>query len=922
MSIKNLDKIFKPKSLAVIGDNEKEEETGITLIRNIIDGGYKGDIYPVNIKDPQLKDRKIYRSLWDIKQPIDLAVITAPIKKVPSIMKQCVDRNISGAMIISTGGKFILTIHEGVEQRIRQEAEKGDVRIIGPNCMGVIAAEVGLNISFMPSKLSCGNVAFISQSGTIGTAILDLSRQKGIGFRYFVSTGTMLDVDFGDLISYMGNDDQVDSIILFVENLTNIKKFMSAARAISRAKPIIALKAGRSGSASQAVLAHTGFIASEDNVYDAAFKRAGIVRVDTIEELFDCTELIAKQSIPSDSSLTIVTNGGGMGVMAADVLSSHGLKPALLKEETVNKLNRILSTDWQQGNPIDILNDASPKRWQQTLEVCFNAEEINGLMIIFSPQKLVQASVVANVITDILEKYPKHQPVYTIFMGGKMIEEARQILDRSGIPNYETPERAVSAFMHMRSYAQNMEMMLEIPPKFEKTLLRDQPSAHAIIKKALKENHTILTEKESKSLLDAYGIPVNRTEMAKTPDEAVFLVNEIGFPVLMKIHSRDISPEMEVIRVQLNQGEEKDIQSSFTEIMKRAKARSPEARLAGVTIQPILREPKYELMLGSRTDPQFGPVILFGSGGRMTEVTNDQAIALPPLNRLLARRLMESTRIYQMLQNDGAKTAKDLAFLEEILVRFSRMLADFSEIKEIDINPMILIGDCAYAFETRIIIGPSVSSTAQHLVISPYPNQYEAFVTTEEGVELFIRPIKPEDAHLLVDLFNSMSPESVYFRFFMHLKSLTPKMLVSLTQIDYDNDMALVAFDRNDSERKILGVARFMVKPGEIEPGFAVTVGDPWQGKRIGQTLMKQLLDIAKEREIPSMWGVVLSENFNMLNLVKEMGGELKRSVEVDGYDVRINLNSLYNKEDDASHFKKIKKIIQRNEHPIAQDRL
>jgi len=912
MSIRNLDKIFKPASVAIVGASEKEGSIGNTLIENMIDGGYTGDLFPVNRKYSFVKNIQAYRNLKDIKSPVDLAVIAVPISNVPSVIKECVRCNVGGVIVVTAGGHNEAFQPDNDVAKIKQVLKKSDLRIVGLNSMGIITAGNMLNASFIRWKPEGGNVAFISQSGTIGTAVLDLSRHKGIGFRYFASVGSMLDVDFGDLINYMGSDSKVDSIVLFIENLTNSRKFMSAARAISRVKPIIVLKAGRSQAGYQAVLAHTGSNVSEDNVYDAAFKRAGIIRVETFEELFDCTELIAKQSIPTGSNLAILTNGGGMGIMGVDVLSDRGLKPAVLDEGTVKTLNRILPSAYKQGNPIDILNAASAARWQEALSLCLSAEEINGLVIVYAPQKSTDAGTVAKIILEESSRNPDHCPVYTVFIGGEMVLEGCRLLNHAGIPTYATPERAVSAFMHMWSYAQNMEILLEIPPKFEKTLIHDQPSAKKIIQKALKENHTILTEKESKSLLAAYGIPVNRTEIAKTPDEAVFLVKEIGCPVMMKIHSRDITPEMEVIRIQLNQGEEGYIRDSFTDIMTRAKAYSPEARLSGVTIQPILRQPKHELMIGARTDPQFGPIIVFGAGGRMTEIYSDPAIALPPLNRLLARKLMENTRIYQMLKDDGVARRSQLEFLEEILVRFSRLLVDFSEIKEIDINPMILIGDHAYVSETRVIVRPSIQTAPQHLVISPYPNEYEVFATTEEGLDLFIRPIKPEDTPLLVDLFNSMSPGNVYFRFFMHLKSLTPKMLASLTQIDYDHDMALVAFDRNGKEDKILGVARFMTKPGETKPGFAVTVGDPWQGKRIGETLMKQLLAIARERGIPSLWGVVLAENVNMLSLVKEMGGELKRSSDVDGYDVRIHLSFPCEKEDKSSIWRKIRNVDNR----------
>ena len=889
MSIHNLEKIFKPDSLAIIGASEKKGSIGYSIVKNIITSGYKGKIFPVNPMYQSINGLQSFNSVLDIHKPIDMAVIATPMAKVPFIIKECVKAKIGGSIIISAGGKETGEKGRRIEAKIKNEASKGDLRIIGPNCMGIISTQAQLNASFANSMPAKGKLAFISQSGAICSAILDLSLKEGIGFRYFVSIGSMLDADFGDLVNYMGNEANVSSIILYIENLTNTRKFMSAARAVSRVKPIVVLKAGKSKAGARAASSHTGAMAGEDRIYDTAFRRAGIVRVDTIEELFDCAELMAKQPIPSGPELAIMTNGGGPGVMATDALSVHGVEPVPLKEETISRLNNILPSSWSKGNPIDILGDASPERWRQALEVCLAAEEIKALVIIFIPQTLTKAADVARAIVDLLRSNP-YPPIFTVWMGGKEVEEGLQILNDAGIPTYETPERAVSAFMYMYSYGRNLEMLQEIPPKLPVTLEFNHSGVKNIIEKTLKKGYSLLMESESKALLEAYGIPVNRTEVAISPEDAVRLAEEIGYPVAMKIQSRDIVHKSDAHGVQLNLRGEKDVKEAFSKITARALAYNPKAEILGVTIQPMLRRPDYELILGSKRDADFGPVILFGMGGIMTEILEDQAIALPPLNRLLARRLMEGTKVYQMLKGYRNRPPANLDLIEEILIRLSQLVTDFPEIEELDINPMILTEDNACAVDARIIVKPSQISTPHHLVISPYPNQYEMTTTTKGGLQIFIRPIRPEDAPLLVDLFNTMSEKSIYYRFFTPLKSLSHKMLVAFTQIDYDRDMALVALNKTQQEERILGVARIMSKPGGTDPEFAIAVGDPWHGKGVGETLIKALMSVAKEQGIETLCGVVLAENRHMIALAKKMGWEVLMGRDSGEYELKIDL--------------------------------
>ena len=891
MTIHNLDKIFMPASTAVIGLSERSGSIGHAIVNNLEKSGYEGKIFSVNPHYKSVNGLPTYPSLLDIGQPVDLAIVATPIATVPSIIEECAQVGVGGAIVISAGGRETGTKGQEIEAEIKKYAYEAGIRIIGPNCIGIICPGSKLNASFASHTPLPGKLAFISQSGAIGTAILDLSLKEGIGFSHFVSIGSMLDVDFGDLIDYLGHSSDVSSIVIYVEGLSNFRKFMSAARSVSRIKPIVVLKSGRSLAGARAAVSHTGAMAGNDAVYDAAFKRAGIVRVETIEELFDCAELLAKQPRPPGHGLAIITNAGGPGVMATDALSGYGIEPVELDLNTLKKLDEILPPFWGHGNPIDILGDATPERYKQAVEVCISAPEVNALLIILTPQAITDPTSVATTLAGILAD--KRISIFTVWMGGDDVEKGREILNQAGIPTYETPERAIQAFMSMYSYAHNLELLQEIPPKLTHTLKFDQARAGGIIQETMRQEHLLLTEVESKELLAAYGIPVNRTEVATSAEDAVHLAQNIGYPVAMKIHSIDIVHKSDAHGVQLNLHDNNDVRRAFAQIMSNAYVYDPKAELLGVTVQHMLKRPDYELILGSKKDIDFGPVILFGMGGIMTEILKDQAIALPPLNRLLARRLLESTRVYQLLKGYRKRPPADLVLLEEILIRLSQLVTDFPEIVELDINPMILIESQAYAVDARVILKPSDIKTPLHLAISPYPNQYEMRTVVKEGVEILVRPIKPEDAPLLVNLFHGLSPKNIYLRFFSPIKSLSHEMLVRFTQIDYDRDMALVAMDTSQPKEEMLGVARLITEPGSKKAEFAVTIRDVWQGKGIGATLMERLMAIAKERGLEYLWALVLSENTKMLALGRKLGFGISRRRGGSEYELKIDLSSI-----------------------------
>jgi acetyltransferase len=736
-----------------------------------------------------------------------------------------------------------------------------------------------------------GKAAFISQSGAICTAILDLALKEEIGFSHFVSIGSMLDVDFGDLIDYLGNYPEVNSILLYIESLTNFRKFMSAARAVSRVKPIVVLKSGRSPAGARAAASHTGAMVGEDAVYDAAFKRAGIVRVQTFGELFDCAELMAKQPRPKGPRLGIITNAGGPGVMAADSLAEYGAEPARLEQETIEQLNELLPPFWSHSNPIDVLGDASPERYAKAVDICLKAKELNGLLLILTAQGMTNPAEVAELLTQKLKAKPC--PVFASWMGGMEVEKGRDILNHAGIPTYDTPESAVKAFMYMHEYSCNLQMLQEIPPKLAKELHFDRDWARAIIDEELKSGNGILTEIESKSLLTAYGIPVTHTEVATSVEEAKRLATHMGYPIVVKVHSPDIVHKTEAGGVQLDLYSEAAVSVAYRKTIKNARAYNPEAKILGVTLQPMIQRPDYEILLGAKRDENFGPVILFGMGGVLTELLKDWSIGLPPLNRSLARKLMESTRAYSLLKGYRNKPGANLALLEEMIIRLSQLLEDFPEIIELDMNPVIVNEGRPIAADARVILRPAEVSAPLHLVISPYPTQYEYREVVKDGLAVFIRPIKPEDAPALLDLFHTLSPTSVYYRFFSPMKSLSASMLARFTQIDYDREIALVALQEERPEGKMLGVARVIGDPDGKKAEFAVMVGDPWQGKGVGAKLLEKCLQIAKERGIETVWGIVLRENTQMLALGRKLGFEASRTEEPGELELTIDLRSV-----------------------------
>jgi acetyltransferase len=864
----NLNRVFNPRHIAVVGASEKYGSIGNAIMANLIKGNYTGELLPINPKYDQVHGYSVYKSVAKLNSDIDLAIIATPIQTVPGIVADCVDRQMAGAVVISAGGKEIGAKGKQIEQAVLKTAYHGGLRIVGPNCLGIIRPGKNLNASFASEMPNIGNLAFVSQSGAICTSVLDLAFRENFGFSHFVSTGSMLDVDFGDMIDYLGDDYATNSILLYIESLTNFRKFMSAARSVSRVKPIIVLKSGRSPAGAKAAASHTGAMAGEDDVYDAAFKRAGIVRVDTIGELFDCAELTAKQPRPTGPRLAIITNGGGPGVMATDILARSGQEPVPLKPETLQKMDAILPAFWSRSNPIDILGDATADRFHDVLSVCMQAKEIDAVLVIMAPQALADPNAVAQAFAAIVKGH--RYPVFACWMGGKSMAEAVEVLNAAGIPTYETPERAVKAFLYMYTYSRNLEALREIPPRITTRLDFDRQRVTKLISRS--PDKSFMPESDSKEILSAYGLPVIKTETATTAAKAVDLASSMAFPLAMKLHSPDITHKTDAGGIVLDLRSTEEVRLAFNKIMQAAKTYNPDARINGVTLQPFVTKPDYEILLGAKRDSNFGPVILFGIGGIFTEILKDRALALPPMNRLLAHRLMKETKAYKLLEGYRNRPPADLAQLEEMIIRLSQLLIDQPDIAELDMNPVLIKDGQAVAVDARILVSETGVTSPKHLVISPYPEEYESHETVKGGLKLFVRPVKPEDAPLFIELFKILSPTSIYYRFFSPIRELKPEMLARFTQIDYDREIAMVAIQENEGHERLMGVARIIGDPDGKFGEFAVVVGDPWQGQGIGAVLLQKCLDIAKTRGFKTIIGCVLRENKGMLALGKKLG--------------------------------------------------
>jgi acetyltransferase len=870
-----LDPLFMPQSVAVIGASERPGSVGRAVLWNLLSSPFGGTVFPVNAKRPNVLGIKAYPSVRDLPDRVDLIVVTTPADTVPEIISQSVELGIPAAIVISAGFKEFGEHGKQLEREI-SEIIRGKMRLIGPNCLGLMNPIRGLNATFAHTVARPGNVAFISQSGALCTAVLDWSLRENVGFSGFVSVGSMLDVNWGDLVDYFGSDPRTHSIVIYMESIGDARSFLSAAREVSLTKPVIVIKAGRTAAAAKAAASHTGALTGSDEVLDAAFRRTGVLRVNSIADIFFMSDVLAKQPRPRGKRLCIVTNAGGPGVLATDALVAGGGELAELSEETMTAFDQFLPPQWSHNNPVDILGDAEPERYAKSLEVAAKDPGIDGMLVVLTPQDMTHPTQIA----EKLKPYAKGlgKPVLASWMGGAEVAAGEQILNQAGIPTFQFPDSAVRAFNYMWRYAYNLKGIYETPtmPQHADAALHRE-EAEGIINAARKAGRTILTEYESKQLLKAYGIPTVETRIAVTEEEALKAADEIGYPIVLKLYSLTITHKTDVGGVQLNLRDAQAVKNAFQNIKQSVTEKAGAEHFQGVTVQPMVKLDGYELIIGSSVDSQFGPVILFGTGGQLVEVFKDRALALPPLNSTLALRMMEQTDIFTALKGVRGRKPVNISALEDMLVRFSQLVVEQPWIKEIDINPLLASPERLLALDARVVIhGPEMSEEElPRPAIRPYPIHLVDEWKMKDGNMVTIRAIRPEDEPAMISFHQKLSERSVYLRYFQPLKLTQRTAHERLTRvcfIDYDRELALVAEREVNGEKQILAVGRMSKLHGLNEAELAAVAIDEAQHKGVGTELYRRLIEVARKEKIGKVVSNMLPENREMRALCAKLG--------------------------------------------------
>ena len=881
-----LDMFFHPAAVAVIGASETAGSVGRAVLSNLISHPFGGMVFPVNLKRRSVLGIQAYPSVLAVPEQVDLAVIATPAATVPDIIHECAEKGVKGAIILSAGFRERGEEGEALERQVLAEARRGKLRIIGPNCLGLMRPITGLQATFANTAAIAGSVGFISQSGALCTAVLDWSLRERVGFSAFVSIGSMADVGWGDLIDYLGDDPHTRSIVIYMESVGDARTFLSAAREVALTKPIIVLKVGRSEAAAHAAASHTGTLTGSDKVLDAAFRRCGVLRVDRVEELFDMAEILAKQPRPSGPRLAIVTNAGGPGVLATDALIGEGGELAILSTQTIDALNQFLPPHWSHANPVDIIGDADAERYIKAVEVVARDPNTDGLLAILTPQAMTDPTQTA----ERLKAYGRLEgkPILASWMGGASVTAGESILTSANIPTFAYPDSAARAFLYMWKYSYNLRALYETPhPPLETAEnLQQHALAGAIVQTARAAGRTILTERESKDVLACYGIPTVPTFEASSADEAVSRANQIGYPVVLKLLSETITHKTDVGGVRLNLRDADDVRRAYRAIQDSVLQRAGPGNFEGVTVQAMILRDGYELIIGSSFDSQFGPVLLFGAGGEMVEVFQDRALALPPLNTTLARRMMEQTRIFYALGGTRGRPPVDLGALEQLLVRFSHIVSDQRGIKEIDINPLLASAEQLVALDARIILyDPQIPEEAlPKAAIRPYPASYIGSTMLADGESVTLRPIRPDDEPMMIRFHKALSEQSVYYRYFgtMSLSQRTAhERLTRMCFIDYDRELALVAV-RNDSDpdsAEIIAVGRLIKLHGSTDAEIAVLVADSFQGKRLGTDIVSRLLKIARQEGVRRICAEILPENHQMQRICQKLGFQIRHEL-------------------------------------------
>lgn len=874
MPIKKLDSIFRPNRIALIGvSNDPNSVGGITL-KNLVGGGFHGVVYPVNPRREAVMGIPCYPTVDSLPKTPDLAVIMTPAEQVPQIIDDCGNAGINGLIIMSAGFKESGERGKELEQLVKQKIKTyPDMRVIGPNCLGVIVPRAKLNVSFAQGMPEKGKVAFISQSGALGASVLDWANEAKMGFSYFISLGNAVDVTFGDLIDYLGQDSNTKSIILYVESLVDARAFMSAARAFARKKPIVVYKAGRFPESAAAAESHTGALASEDSIYDAVFRRAGLARVYDIGNIFDFTDLVGRKRMPKGTGLAIVTNAGGPGVMATDTLISLGGKLVKLSDSTMQKLDELLPPYWSHNNPVDVVGDASPARISQATGIVLEDEGVDAVLVILTPQAMTNPTATAKAIVELSAKTNKY--IMAAWLGGTSMREGLKILTNAQIAVYSTPGQAMRSFMTMTRYINNLELLYETP--------RDVPVSFNYDRQALREKYSklfekspILSEDDSKQLINDYGISTTHPELATTEDEAVAIAERKGYPVVLKISSPDITHKVDVGGVSLNIDNEQILRVNYRNILQLVKKRSPESFIEGITVQKMIdTSDDVEMILGIKKDKLFGTVMLVGMGGTNAELINDKRLEFPPLNEQLARQMLKSLKMYPLLEGYRGSKPKNIDKLIEVLIRISYLAADYPEIEELDINPLIVTHDDVIALDATIIVNQDMigkeNPDYSHLILRPYPERLHKMAKLRDGTDILLRPIKPEDELLWLEMLGSCSKESIYHRFRYDFHFNSHEIATQFCYIDYDREMGIVAEIDYEGRKRLIGVGRLIADPDVVSAEYAVLVPDDWQHNELGYILTKYCVEIAAAAGIKVVSAETTTDNKAMISVFRKL---------------------------------------------------
>ncbi len=873
--------LFEPAAVAVIGATERAGAVGAVLIANMLAAQYRGALFAVNPKYKSVQGVPCFAAIGKVPQRVDLAVIATPAPTVPEIVEQCGKAGVRSAVVISAGFSEAGPAGAKLERALLENARRHKLRVVGPNCLGLIRPELGLNATFARGSALPGSLGLVAQSGAVCTAMLDWARPNKVGFSSVVSLGGSTDVDFGEIIDYLIEDPKTEHILLYIEGVRSARRFVSALRAAARVKPVIVMKVGRHPAGSRAAVSHTGAIVGLDDVFDAVVKRAGVVRVYTIGQMVAAAQALAAHVRPQGDRLAVVTNGGGPGVMAADRAADLGIPLAQLSAATIETLKPALPANWSHGNPLDLIGDADAGRYRIAVSACLADDNVDGVLAILTPQAMTEPANAAQAVIEAAKGATK--PVLACWMGEEQTAAARRLLARARIPVFRTPDPAVEMFGHLSAFYRNQRALLQTPGPVAAQGAPDLDTARVIVDAALAGRRSVLSEMESKALLAAFRIPIAKTVVTRSAHEAMLVAGELGFPVAMKIDSPQITHKSDVNGVRLNVANAQAVQATWQQIVDEAARLRPEASVNGVSVEPMVRRAHgRELMVGVIRDPVFGPAIVFGTGGTAVEVHRDRAVALPPLNQFLIADMIRGTRVSKLLGAFQRMPPVDMAALEDVLLRVSELVCELPEVAELDINPLIADEGGAIAVDARVVLRQAAPRRDRygHMAIHPYPTQLVTTWQPGTGPAVTLRPIRPEDAEMEQAFVKSLSAESRYFRFMDTMRELTPQMLLRFTQIDYDREMAFVATLQEDRRELEIGVARYVANPDGESCEFALVIADAWQRRGLGRRMMVQLIEVARERGLRAMIGHVLAENRGMLSLCQTLGFAITDSAE------------------------------------------